>query len=213
SIMFCDARPASNAPPPGVWQLTKETVTEPSEITISFEAGVPVSVDGVRMPLFELILKLNDIVGAYGYGRMDMVENRRVGNKSREVYESPAGLALIQAHSDLESVCLERDLHHYKMDMVGRYSELIYDGLWFSSLREAMDSFIDETQEVVNGDVRLGLAPGRCWVLGRRSDTGLYDYGLATYDPEDTFRHEDAEGFVRIWGLGLQTRAAKQGTK
>jgi len=202
-----------NAPPEGVWQLTKETVTEPREITISFEAGIPVSVDGVRMPLFELILKLNDIVGAYGYGRMDMVENRRVGIKSREVYESPAGLALIQAHGDLESVCLERDLHHYKMDMVGRYSELIYDGLWFSPLREAMDRFIDESQQVVNGDVRLGLAPGRCWVLGRRSETGLYDYGLATYDPEDTFRHEDAEGFVRIWGLGLQTRAARQGMK
>lgn len=202
-----------NSPPEGVWQITKQTATEPTEIIISFEKGIPVSVDGERMPLFELILKLNDVVGAYGCGRMDMVENRRVGIKSREVYESPAGIALMMAHADLESVCLERDVHHYKMDMASRYSELVYDGLWFSPLREAMDAFINETQEVVNGDVRLGLSPGRCWVLGRRSNTGLYDYGLATYDPEDSFRHEDAEGFVRIWGLGLQTRAARQGTK
>jgi argininosuccinate synthase len=139
-----------------------------------------------------------------------MVENRRVGIKSREVYECPGSLALILAHADLESVTLERDLMREKSRLEQRYAELGYDGLWFSPLREALDAFVDSSQEPVSGEVRLRLEPGRCFVVGRRSERGLYDYELATYDAADSFRHEDAAGFVRLWGLGLETVARKQ---
>jgi argininosuccinate synthase len=142
-----------------------------------------------------------------------MVENRRVGIKSRETYECPSGLALIQAHADPESITHERDLAREKQRLEIRYAELVYDGLWFSPLRQALDAFIDETQRFVTGEVRLHLEPGSCQVTGRRSDYSLYDYGLATYDAADAFRHDDSAGFVRLWGLGLQTWAAKQGTQ
>jgi argininosuccinate synthase len=198
-------------PPPGVWSLTKQTATEPCDVEISFVQGVPTAVDGKAMGLVELIDHLNQLVGSYGWGRIDMVENRRVGIKSRETYECPAALALILAHEDLESICLERDLEREKVRLEPRYAELIYDGLWFSPLREAFDAFIDSSQEFVTGDVRLRLEPGTCRVTGRRSDHSLYDYGLATYDAEDQFRHEDSAGFVRLWGLGVQTWSARQG--
>src|SRR6478609_5150827 len=128
-----------------------------------------------------------------------MVENRRVGIKSRETYECPASLALILAHKDLESICLERDLDREKARIEPRYAELIYDGLWFSPLKEAFDSFVDKSQEFVTGEVRLRLSPDSCTVTGRRSEHSLYDYELATYDAADTFRHEDSAGFVRLW--------------
>jgi argininosuccinate synthase len=198
-------------PPQGVWSLTKQTATEARDIEIGFEAGVPVSVDGKQMPLMELIGHLNEVVGSYGWGRIDMVENRRVGIKSRETYECPGALALILAHEDLESICLERDLEREKVRMEPRYAELIYDGLWFSPLREAYDAFIDSSQQHVTGDVRLHLEPGSCRVTGRRSPRSLYDYELATYDAEDQFRHEDSAGFVRLWGLGIETWSARQG--
>ena len=152
-------------------------------------------------------------VGAYGWGRLDMVENRRVGIKSRETYECPSGLALILAHADLESITHERDLAREKQRLEIRYAELVYDGLWFSPLRQALDAFIDDTQRVVSGEVRLHLEPGSCQVTGHRSDYSLYDYGLATYDAADAFRHDDSAGFVRLWGLGLETWAAKQGNR
>jgi len=139
-----------------------------------------------------------------------MVENRRVGIKSRETYECPAALALIMAHTDLESITLERDLAREKSRLEPRYAELIYDGLWFSPLRAAFDAFVEESQQLVTGDVRLRLSPGQCEVTGRRSPHSLYDYGLATYDAEDSFNHEDSAGFVRLWGLGLETWAAKR---
>jgi argininosuccinate synthase len=198
-------------PPQGVWSLTKQTATEPRDVEIGFDAGVPVSVDGKQLPLMELIGHLNDLVGSYGWGRIDMVENRRVGIKSRETYECPGALALILAHEDLESICLERDLEREKVRMESRYAELIYDGLWFSPLREAYDAFIDSSQQHVTGDVRLRLEPGACRVTGRRSPHSLYDYELATYDAEDQFRHEDSAGFVRLWGLGIETWSARQG--
>jgi argininosuccinate synthase len=198
-------------PPPGVWSMTKQTATEPRDITIGFEKGVPVSVDGKALGLAALIGELNAIVGAYGWGRIDMVENRRVGIKSRETYECPAALALILAHEDLESMCLERDLEREKVRIEPRYAELIYDGLWFSPLREAFDAFIDDSQRFVTGEVRLHLEPGSCRVTGRRSDYSLYDYGLATYDAADAFRHEDSAGFVRLWGLGIETWSSRQG--
>ena len=150
-------------------------------------------------------------MGSYGWGRIDMVENRRVGIKSREVYECPGALALLMAHADLEDLTLERDLAHEKARLEPRYAELVYDGLWFSPLKNALDAFVDQSQQFVTGDVRLRCElPGRCIVAGRRSDVGLYDYSLATYEAADRFRHQDAEGFVRLWGLGVATWAARQ---
>ena len=200
-------------PPPGVWSLTKQTATEPRDLVIGFEEGVPVSLDDHVTGLVDLISAVGTAVGSYGWGRLDMVENRRVGIKSRETYECPSALALIAAHADLESITHERDLAREKQRLEIRYAELIYDGLWFSPLRQALDAFIDESQRFVTGDVRLRLEPGSCQVTGRRSEHSLYDYGLATYDADDAFRHEDSAGFVRLWGLGLQTWAAKQGNK
>jgi argininosuccinate synthase len=201
------------APPLDVYSLTRATETEPRELVIAFEHGVPVSVDGKAMPLHELVDAVGSTVGAYGYGRIDMVENRRVGIKSRETYECPGALALITAHRDLEDLTLERDLHHEKARLEPRWAELVYDGLWFSPLKQALDAFVDSSQEHVTGEVRLRCEPGRCFPVGRRSPVSLYDYGLATYDAADSFRHSDAEGFVRLWGLGVQTWAARQGRR
>jgi argininosuccinate synthase len=199
-------------PPPGVWSLTKQTATEPRDLVVGFDQGVPVSVDGEGVGLVDLIRRVGAVVGSYGWGRLDMVENRRVGIKSRETYECPSGLALITAHADLESITHERDLSREKQRLEIKYAELVYDGLWFSPLRQALDAFIDESQRFVTGEVRLHLEPGSCQVTGRRSEHSLYDYGLATYDSADVFRHEDSAGFVRLWGLGLETWAAKQGS-
>ena len=198
-------------PPQGVWLLTKPTATEARDLVIGFEQGRPVSIDGEALDMLTVIERLNTIVGSYGWGRIDMVENRRVGIKSRETYECPASLALIKAHKDLESICLERDLEREKARVEPRYAELIYDGLWFSPLKEAFDAFVTSSQRFVTGEVRLHLTPGSCEVTGRRSDHSLYDYELATYDAADTFRHEDSAGFVRLWGLGLETWSARQG--
>ncbi len=198
-------------PPAGVWKMTQQTATEPREVTVGFEQGVPVSIDGTAMPLHELVVAMNHLVGSYGWGRLDMVENRRVGIKSRETYEAPGALALMMAHEDLESITLERDLQREKIRMEHRYAELVYDGLWFSPLREAFDAFVAESQVPVTGEVRLKLEPGRCFVVGRKAPQSLYDYGLATYDAADRFRHADSEGFVRLWGLGVQTWSGIQG--
>jgi argininosuccinate synthase len=200
-----------NRPPPGVWLLTQPTATEPVDVVIGFEAGVPASVDGEALTPLGVIQRLNDLVGSYGWGRIDMVENRRVGIKSRETYECPASLALILAHRDLEGICLERDVQREKARIEPRYAELVYDGLWFSPLKRAFDAFIAETQRHVTGEVRLHLSPGSCEVTGRRSPHSLYDYALATYDAADRFRHEDSAGFVRLWGLSVETWAGTQG--
>jgi argininosuccinate synthase len=200
-------------PPVGVWSMTVPTATDEREVTIAFERGVPVSVDGIAQPLHELVSGLNELVGSYGWGRLDMVENRRVGIKSRETYEAPGALALITAHQDLETLCLERDLLHEKQRLESRYADLVYDGLWFSPLKEALDAFVDASQEFVSGEVRLKLSPGQCFVTGRRSEYSLYDYGLATYDAADSFDHRHAEGFVRLWGLGVETWAERQATR
>ncbi len=199
-----------NSPPEDVYTMTRPTATEPAEFTVTFEAGMPVALDAVSLDAQSLIARLNELVGSYGYGRLDMVENRRVGIKSRETYECPAALALLLAHSDLEDLTLERDLHHEKSRLEPRWSELVYDGLWFSPLKRAIDAFFVESQRHVTGEVRLRLESGRCWVAGRRSPLSLYDHGLATYDVTDTFRHQDAEGFVRLWGLGVATWSAVQ---
>jgi argininosuccinate synthase len=198
-------------PPEEVYELTTPTASGPTELVISFEQGLPVALDGTRLPFFTLIGEVDRIVGSYGWGRIDMVENRRVGIKSREVYECPGALALLMAHADLEDLTLERDLAHEKARLEPRYADLVYDGLWFSPLKAALDAFVAESQRFVTGDVRLRCElPGRCIVAGRRSDVGLYDYALATYEAADRFRHQDAEGFVRLWGLGVATWAARQ---
>jgi argininosuccinate synthase len=200
------------AAPSDVYTLTAPTASEADELVIGFEAGVPVSLDGRSLSVLELIEEIGQRAGSRGFGRLDMIENRRVGIKSREVYECPAALALLLAHSDLEDLTLERDLHHEKARLEPRWAELVYDGLWFSPLKQALDAFMAESQRHVTGEVRMRFEPpGVGKVVGRRSPVALYDHGLATYDGTDTFRHSDAEGFVRLWGLGVATWAARQG--
>ncbi|KJF16576.1 argininosuccinate synthase [Acidithrix ferrooxidans] len=199
------------APPPSdVYEMTVRTKSEPSEVVITFDKGKPTAIDHKPMDLVDIIDELNVTFGSYGFGRIDMVENRRVGIKSREVYEAPAALGLIMAHDALEDITLERDLAHEKAKLSHRFSELLYDGLWYSPLREGLSNFMEYTQQYVSGEVRLGLEPNRVFVSGRRSEYSLYDYELATYEKEDAFRHSDAEGFVRIWGLGVETWSRKQ---
>jgi len=199
-------------PPADVYSLTGISASDPVEIVIGFEAGVPISLDGRSLPAEELIAEVGRLAGSTGFGRLDMVENRRVGIKSREIYECPASLAILMAHADLEDLTLERDLHHEKARLEPRWSELVYDGMWFSPLKQALDGFVDVSQRHVTGEVRCRFEPpGVGSVAGRRSPVSLYDHDLATYDASDSFRHHDAEGFVRLWGLGVSTWAARQG--
>jgi len=199
------------APPDDAYTLTRVRNPEPITVVVGFEAGVPVSVDGVTLGVQSIIELMSDIAGSRGFGRIDMVENRRVGIKSREIYECPGALALLAAHADLEDLTLERDMAHEKLRLEHRWAELVYDGMWFSPLKQALDAFIERSQGHVTGEVRLRFeAPGVCTVEGRRSPVALYDHGLATYDASDTFRHQDAEGFVRIYGLGVSTWASRQ---
>lgn len=184
---------------------------DPRDLVIGFEQGIPVALDGEKISFVDLIERVGALAGSYGYGRLDMVENRRVGIKSREVYECPASLALITAHQDLEGITLERDLAREKQRAEIRIAELIYDGLWHSPLMGALQSFVRTSQESVTGEVRLRLEPGRCFASGRRSPVGLYDHDLATYEAEDSFRHEDSAGFVRLWGLSVETWSRRQG--
>jgi argininosuccinate synthase len=200
------------APPEDVYELTVPVADQPVEVTIGFEQGLPVSLDGVKVPPVELVERIGAIAGSVGFGRIDIVEGRRVGIKSREIYECPAALALIMAHADLESLTLERDVAHEKARLEPRFAELAYDGMWFSPLRQALSAFMASTQRCVTGDVRVRFSPGGAGeVVGRRSPFGLYVRNLATYDSDDAFHHEDAEGFVRLWGLGIQTWSACQG--
>jgi argininosuccinate synthase len=202
------------SPPADAYKLTRDVADaprEPRQIVVRFERGIPIALDGVVKPLHELVIELGAMVGTYGWGRLDMVENRRVGIKSRETYECPGSLAVLLAHADLESVALERDLMREKARLEPRYAELVYDGLWYSPLKESLDAFMGHTQRYVTGDVRLRLEPGRCFVAGRRADRGLYSHDLATYDASDSFRHEDSAGFVRLWGLSVETWARQQG--
>ena len=202
------------APPEDAFARTAPPAMRPedaTEIEVTFERGLPVSVDGVRRPLVEMIRSLDTIGGAYGFGRVDMIENRKVGIKSRELYEVPGALALIQAHRALEDLTLEREVAHAKPALEQRWADLVYDGQWFSPLRQAIDAFMDATQTYVSGDVRLRYEPGTCTVVGRRSAHSLYDLSLATYGSGDAFDQSDAEGFVRLYGLPLKVWAATQG--
>jgi argininosuccinate synthase len=204
------------APPEDAFARTaapEDRPVDPTEIGLVFERGVPVAFDGERLPLAEVIRRADAVGGRYGFGRVDMIENRRVGIKSRELYEVPGALALILAHQALEDLTLERETGHFKPGLEQRWADLVYDGLWFSPLRTAIDAFIDETQKHVTGEARLRFTAGSCTVVGRRSPAALYDVGLATYGPGDAFDHTDARGFVRLWGLPLKTWSARQGRR
>ena len=198
-------------PPEGVWEMTKLTATEPRELEISFEHGLPVAVDGQLLAPHDLVDRAQrrswgPTASAASTWSRTAASASRAARPTRPRARWPSSLA----HRDLEGLTLERDLQRQKIALEHRYAELIYDGLWFSPLREALDAFIDSSQRFVTGDVRLRLEPNRCYVVGRRSDYSLYDYGLATYDAADNFNHADSEGFVRLWGLGVQTWAARQ---
>jgi argininosuccinate synthase len=200
-----------NAPPEEPYELTADPATAPAaeEVVIGFEAGLPVSLDGDELPLHELIPALNARAGAYGIGRIDMVENRAVGIKSREVYEAPAAITLIEAHRALEDIVLTKAELQIKRSLETRWTELVYDGLWFSPAREAIDAFVDTTQEPVEGEVRIGLRAGAAVVTGRRSEQELYAHTLASYSPGETFPHEAAAGFVEIAALESELVAAR----
>jgi len=186
---------------------------EPAEIVMAFERGIPVALEGTPKPLPDLIREVDALGGRYGFGRVDMIENRRVGIKSRELYEVPGALALIAAHRALEDLTLEREVAHHKPGLEQRWAELVYDGLWFSPLRQALDAYVDATQEHVSGEVRLSFSPGTCTVVGRRSEHSLYDLSLATYGSEDAFDQRHAEGFVKLWGLPSKVWSSKQGNR
>ncbi|ERI05839.1 argininosuccinate synthase [Atopobium sp. oral taxon 810] len=203
-----------NEPPADIWTMTvdpKDAPDEPEYLTIGFERGVPVSVNGERMKYLPLIIKVNEICGKHGFGRIDMVENRLVGIKSHECYECPASLALIRVHQALEQLCLDRDTQHFKHQIDQRWATLVYDGLWFSQLKEALDAFVESTQEFVTGEVRAKLYKGSLTVVGRRSDYAIYDYGLATYSEGDTFDRASSHGFIELHSLQSKTWSRKQG--
>ena len=179
----------------------------PAYLELTFEAGVPTEVNGVSMPLAELIHSVATIAGVHGVGRIDMVENRVVGIKSREIYESPAAVALHAGHRELESVVTPKDLTRLKRELGVEYADLVYNGLWFSPMRQAIDAFVATMQPQVTGQVRLRLFKGECRVVGRRSPYALYDQSLATYEKGDAFDHAAAEGFIKLWGLPVETVA------
>ncbi|MEM7712057.1 MAG: argininosuccinate synthase [Cyanobacteria bacterium P01_A01_bin.68] len=194
----------SQEPPEEVYEMTKaivDTPNEPEYVEIGFIKGIPTTLNGESKNPIELITKLNQLVGNHGVGRIDMIENRLVGIKSREIYESPAMVALIQAHRDLESLTLTADVTQYKRGIEETYSQLIYNGLWFSPLKAALDAFVQQTQERVSGTVRMKLFKGNATIVGRRSDNSLYNPEMATYGAEDRFDHKAAEGFIYIWGM------------
>jgi argininosuccinate synthase len=200
-----------NAPTEEVYDYTQDpsVAREPDEVVVSFMAGRPVAVDGTPVTPLQAIQQLNARAGAQGVGRLDMVEDRLVGIKSREVYEAPGAIALIAAHQELENVTVERDLARFKRQVEQRWTELVYDGLWFSPLKEALDAFIVDSQSYVSGDVRMVLHGGRAVVNGRRSDSSLYDFNLATYDEGDAFDQSLARGFVELWGLPSKIAAKR----
>ncbi len=199
-------------PPADVFVYTADPLAarEPDEVTITFTDGVPTALDGRPLALPELIAELNIRAGAHGVGRIDLIEDRLVGIKSREIYECPAAITLLTAHRDLEDLTVERELARFKRGVDQRWSEMVYDGLWYSPLKLALDGFISDASRHVSGNVRVRLAGGSAQVIGRRSDASLYDFSLATYDVGDQFDQRLAKGFVDLWGLPTRTWAARE---
>jgi len=203
------------APPEDAFERTAapaDRPAEPAEVVVSFVQGVPVALDDEGLGLAAIVRRLDALGGSYGFGRVDMIENRRVGIKSRELYEVPGALAIIRAHQALEDLTLEREVAHHKPSLERRWADLVYDGQWHSPLRGAIDAYVDATQAFVTGDVRLRFEPGSCTVVGARSPHSLYDLSLATYGAEDAFDQSDSRGYVTLYGLPLKVWAATQGT-
>jgi argininosuccinate synthase len=200
-----------NAPIEELYSYTADPAVprEPDDVVVGFDAGVPTALDGRPVSVRQAIEELNRRAGAQGVGRLDMVEDRLVGIKSREVYEAPGALALLTAHRELEDLTVERDLRRYKRGVEQRWAERVYDGLWFSPLKRALDALLDSSQEHVTGEVRLRLHGGRAVATGRRSGETLYDYSLATYDTGDTFDQSLSRGFVQLWGLPSRIAARR----
>lgn len=200
-----------NAPIEDLYEYTQDPSADgpADEVTITFDQGIPVAIDGVGVSALEAVQKMNAVAGQHGVGRIDIVEDRLVGIKSREVYEAPGAIALIAAHEELENLTLERDVNRYKRKLEADWAELVYEGLWFSGLKRSMDAFIDDTQKYVSGEIRLQLQGGRAVVTGRKSDQSLYDFSLATYDTGDTFDQSLAKGFIEIWSLPSKISARR----
>ncbi|MDT4979514.1 MAG: argininosuccinate synthase [Pseudonocardiales bacterium] len=198
-----------NPPIEDVYSYTAAPGSTSDEVIISFTDGVPTAIDGKPVSVLDAILELNARAGAQGVGRLDMVEDRLIGIKSREVYEAPGAVALITAHQELEDLTVERDLRRFKFGVEQRWTEIVYDGLWFSPLRRALDEFVNSSQQHVTGDIRLRLSGGNAVPTGRRGDGSLYDFGLATYDTGDTFDQSLAKGFVQLWGLPSRIAARR----
>jgi len=199
-------------PPEEIYTLTKSPADcpdEPAYVEISFERGVPTAINGVAMPLLDLIASLGTIAGAHGVGRIDMVENRLVGIKSREIYEAPAAVVLHAAHKELQKLVTTKDMDRLCRDMSVTYADIVYNGLWFTPTREAIDAFEEKVQERVTGVIRTKLFKGNSRIVGRKSPYALYDHALATYDAGDLFDHTAAVGFIKIWGLPVETAARK----
>lgn len=201
-------------PPADIWTLTADPAAAPDEpayVEIAFEQGVPCALDGQAMPFVSIVKKLNELAGAHGCGRLDMVENRLVGVKSRECYEVPAAQTLIAAHKALETLCLDGATQHYKLGVEQQWATAVYQGLWFSPLKQALDAFCAETQRFVTGTVRMKLFKGSCTAVGRTSPYSLYDFELASYGAADAFNHGAAKGFIELHGLPVTTWSVKQG--
>ncbi|MGA0857207.1 MAG: argininosuccinate synthase [Candidatus Nanopelagicales bacterium] len=204
-----------NAPVEDIYSYTKDpSVSRPKdEVVITFERGIPTAIDGQKVSMLEAITELNLRAGNHGVGRIDMVEDRLVGIKSREIYEAPGAITLIAAHQELVSVTVERELARFYRQVSQRWSELVYDGLWFSPLKQALDVFIDEVNSTVSGEIRMELYNGRAVATGRKSSESLYDFNLATYDTGDTFDQSAARGFIQIWGLSSKLRSSRSKRK
>ncbi len=203
-----------NEPPADIWTMTaapEDAPDAPEEIVVGFEQGKPVSLNGEAMELLPLIVKLNEICGKHGYGRLDMIEDRVVGIKSHECYECPASLALINMHHALETLCLDAATLQFKHGIDQQWAKIVYDGLWFSQLKEALDAFCADTQKCVTGEVKAKLYKGSLTVIGRRSAYSLYEYGLATYGDGDTFDRTASKGFIDLHSLPSKTWSTKQG--
>jgi argininosuccinate synthase len=203
-----------SSPPEGMFRMTTDPEAapdEPQRVTIRFARGNPVAVDGEELGPVALLEKLNEIGGRHGVGRVDIVENRFLGMKSRGVYETPGVTLLLHAHRAVESITLDREVQHLRDELVPRFAEMIYNGLWFSPEREALQSFMDSVQRRVNGEARLKLYKGGCWIEGRRSETHtLYDEKVATFEADDVYKQSDATGFIRLRALRLRTLASKR---
>ena len=204
-----------NAPIEDLYTYTQDpdVLREPTEVIIKFDQGIPVAIDGVSHTAIEMVKKMNELAGAHGVGRIDIVEDRLVGIKSREIYEAPAGIALIQAHEELENLTLERDVNRFKKGIEDKWATMVYEGLWFSDLKRSLDVFIDHTQKYVSGEIRLKLRGGRAVVTGRRSEQSLYDFNLATYDTGDSFDSSLAKGFIELWALPSKISARRSNGK